>query len=480
MNVSALIDRRFSTFQIEVLILCFFMSLIDGFDSQIMSVAVPAVVEDMNLPPSALGALLSASQWGALVGALTLGNYADRVGRRLVLIFCGLLLSATMIGTAMAGSHLELVVLRILTGLGVGGAMPCFIALSIEYSPRRYRSTVASIVCSGVPVGGIVVGMMGAAMMPELGWRSVFWAGGALSLAVTLLTAWRIPESVAFAIAQRYPAAAIRRILERLAPGEIDAGETRFFTDDSAAGQVKASVRELFRGNLAWVTMLCWIAFFLSYIVLIGTLVWTPGLMRQSGMDMSSASLVLSLNNVGGACRIHRWRISRRSVSRAVLADADADLRRWNLQRLFHGSLGAGVLAGRGICNPGRVLHCGRRRRSLCIHGAALSRFSSFDRSGLGFWRGAHRRIDGSAHPGLAVCGRMGRDRDAVGACRARSGQYRHHQDDGRRQHNSAKRRIGAHDRRNASRSLSRNPGSSRAQAFLRPKKISVALSNLT
>ncbi len=300
MNVSALIDRRFSTFQIEVLILCFFMSLIDGFDSQIMSVAVPAVVEDMNLPPSALGALLSASQWGALVGALTLGNYADRVGRRLVLIFCGLLLSATMIGTAMAGSHLELVVLRILTGLGVGGAMPCFIALSIEYSPRRYRSTVASIVCSGVPVGGIVVGMMGAAMMPELGWRSVFWAGGALSLAVTLLTAWRIPESVAFAIAQRYPAAAIRRILERLAPGEIDAGETRFFTDDSAAGQVKASVRELFRGNLAWVTMLCWIAFFLSYIVLIGTLVWTPGLMRQSGMDMSSASLVLSLNNVGG------------------------------------------------------------------------------------------------------------------------------------------------------------------------------------
>ncbi len=299
MNVSALIDRRFSTFQIEVLILCFFMSLIDGFDSQIMSVAVPAVVEDMNLPPSALGALLSASQWGALVGALTLGNYADRVGRRLVLIFCGLLLSATMIGTAMAGSHLELVVLRILTGLGVGGAMPCFIALSIEYSPRRYRSTVASIVCSGVPVGGIVVGMMGAAMMPELGWRSVFWAGGALSLAVTLLTAWRIPESVAFAIAQRYPAAAIRRILERLAPGEIDAGEPGFHRRQRGRPGQGIGTRVV-----SWKSCL-------GHDALLDCVFpelhrshrharMDPGLMRQSGMDMSSASLVLSLNNVGG------------------------------------------------------------------------------------------------------------------------------------------------------------------------------------
>lgn len=299
-NASTLIDRKIGFYQLQIIFLCFLVSVIDGLDSQIMSVTGPVIVRDLTLPASVLGPLLSASQWGALVGAFVTGMYADRAGRRHVLIVCMLVLSATMLGTALANTYSEVLTLRFATGLGVGGALPCFLSLALEFSPQRYRATVVSILVGAVPLGGIVAGLLGASLLTSHDWRAVFWAGGGLSVAITVLAIARLPESVTFLIKRGRDPSRIRQILSRIAGGHIDPQATRFTVAEGPDAGAGASVRQLFQHGRGMVTVLCWIAFFLSYLVLVGTLVWTPGLLRKSGMSIGEASMMLSLNNIGG------------------------------------------------------------------------------------------------------------------------------------------------------------------------------------
>ena len=299
MNVKSIIDNRISGYQWQILAICFLISVVDGLDSQIMSVAGPVIAREMSLPASALGPMLSASQWGALAGAFIFGFLADKIGRRPVLVMCGLILSLTMLATALAASYESLVMLRVVTGLGVGGAVPCFLSLAMEYSPERHRGKVVSAMVAAVPCGGIVAGVLGAALLSRYDWQTVFWACGYLSIGVTALLIFGMPESVAFLIERKKSVEEIRRILQKIAPGSVGSNQTGFVLDGSMKVPGKASVLELFRGRLASVTLLSWAAFFMSYLVLIGTLVWTPALMRRAGMEMGEASTMLSLNNIG-------------------------------------------------------------------------------------------------------------------------------------------------------------------------------------
>ncbi|MCK8784749.1 MFS transporter [Roseomonas sp. NAR14] len=297
-DVEALIDRRIGRYQIGIFVLCFLVSLMDGLDSQITSVTGPLMARDLGLPPAALGPLLSASQIGSLVGALALGFCGDRFGRRPTLLACGLLFSVATLATAMAETLPVLLVLRAITGLGIGGAVPCYLALGAEFAPRRHRAGIVALILGAVPCGGIIAGLIGAGLLGDLGWRNVYLGCGVLSLGVCLLLAWRLPESPGFLIASRAAATRIRAVLAPLAPPGVVAEATLFRSGEPR--QQGVPVTRLFADGRAPVTLLLWLAFFVTYLVLIGGLVWTPGLMRQSGMSAEGGALALMFNNVGG------------------------------------------------------------------------------------------------------------------------------------------------------------------------------------
>lgn len=297
-NVTALIDRKVSAYQLWLFAICFLISLVDGLDSQIMSVTGPMIARELQLPAGALGPLLSASQWGSLIGAFGIGFFADRWGRRQTLLACGLLFSVTTLATAWADNFSSLFALRIITGLGIGGAVPCYLALAAEYAPERKRAGVVAIILGAVPCGGILAGLLGAGLLSNFDWQTVYKVCGVFSLLISLLMYLSLPESLSFMITRSFEARKIRLVLHKLAPNESYETATHFTINEEIKRD--APVRHLFTESRAALTVLLWIAFFINYLVLIGTLVWTPMLMKQAGMSIAEGSLALTFNNIGG------------------------------------------------------------------------------------------------------------------------------------------------------------------------------------
>ena len=134
-------DRPLSRFQLRIAVICGAIVFLDGFDAQIMGFVTPALLADLHVVRAALAPAQSSGLVGMMIGAMVFGPLADRVGRRPVLIACPLIFGLGSLLTAKAWSVESLVVFRLLTGLGMGGAMPNTIALTAEYMPRRVRAS---------------------------------------------------------------------------------------------------------------------------------------------------------------------------------------------------------------------------------------------------------------------------------------------------------------------------------------------------
>ncbi|MDH7798309.1 AAHS family 4-hydroxybenzoate transporter-like MFS transporter [Beijerinckia sp. GAS462] len=296
-NVSTVINRGIGRYQLWLFAICFLISLVDGLDSQIMSVTGPVMARDMQLPAGALGPLLSASQWGSLVGAFGIGFFADRWGRRQTLLACGLVFSIGTLATAWADSFTALFALRVITGLGVGGAVPCYLALAAEYAPENRRAGVVATILGAVPCGGIVAGLLGASLLGNFNWHVVYLVCGIFSLLVSLLVYLSLPESLSFMITRKHDPASIRSVLTKLQPSMSTIPNAKFIIDEEI--RQDAPVKHLFTESRGPLTVVLWLAFFVNYLVLLGTLVWTPTLMKQAGMTIAEGSLALMFNNIG-------------------------------------------------------------------------------------------------------------------------------------------------------------------------------------
>ncbi len=297
-DVSALIDRRITPFQLGVFVTCFLIALIDGTDSQAINVTGPMMVAELHLGPGALGPIFSAAQWGGLVGAMVFGPCADRWGRRRFLIGCSALCGAATLATPLAGSAAALFTLRALAGFGLGGASPCFVSLASEFAPRRLRAGMVTIIWGALPGSGILNGLLGAFVVADYGWRAIYYGSGAITLVLAAVMLAKLPESLSFMVARGADPARIRRVLARLAPGAYDETATRFvITEETKAG---APVKHLFTDGRGLVTMFLWITFFVDFFVLLATLIWTPSLLKMTGMPIAQASLALAINNIGG------------------------------------------------------------------------------------------------------------------------------------------------------------------------------------
>ena len=110
--------------RILVPLLCGLIQIVDGYDLATVGFAVPALVKEWGGPPAAFTQAFAFSSIGVMLGALVAGPLGDRLGRRPVLLLSVFLFGVSSLSTSQAGSVTSLVVLRFLTGLGMGGAMP--------------------------------------------------------------------------------------------------------------------------------------------------------------------------------------------------------------------------------------------------------------------------------------------------------------------------------------------------------------------
>jgi len=297
-NVSELIDTQpLGAFQVRIVALCALVALLDSLDLQSIGLAAPAMIADLHIRPSSLGAVFSAALAGLALGAFSFGLLADRVGRKAVLVGATVCFGLFTICTALAPNLNVLLVYRFCAGLGLGGAMPSFISLTSEYVPRRLRAPVVAVLWAGFPLGGIVGGVLASWIIPALGWQSVFWVGGVLPLLVGAILVVALPESISFLVATAAPAAHVRRLLRKAFPAAAVPAHATFVLNEERASGV--SVLRLFAMGRALGTTVLWISFFIVFMMLVTNSAWAPTLLKREGIEISESALAMAVYNLG-------------------------------------------------------------------------------------------------------------------------------------------------------------------------------------
>jgi AAHS family 4-hydroxybenzoate transporter-like MFS transporter len=298
-DVVDLVDRsRLGRFQLGLLLLCGVCLVVDGFDVQAMGYVAPAIIEDWSISRASLGPVFGAGLLGMLVGSLGFSVAADRFGRRPVLIVATAFFAACMLATSAVRTLDQLLVLRLVTGVGLGGIMPQAMALAGEYAPSRVRITVMMLVSCGFTVGAAAGGLVTAALVSALGWRSVFVVGGLVPLAIAaVMLAW-LPESIWFLVLKRRGLERARGWLRRIDPAAPITETTELRVRESDHRGVTAL--QLFHDGRAAGTVLLWIINFTNLLNLYFLSQWLPTVLRDGGFTTSRAVLAGTLLQVGG------------------------------------------------------------------------------------------------------------------------------------------------------------------------------------
>ncbi|MFK0152776.1 MFS transporter [Streptomyces sp. NPDC090493] len=276
----------------SVIVLCALVALLDGFDTQAISLAAPDIGAAWQQQPSVFGTVFGIGLFGGLIGATAAGVIGDRAGRR-PLVLAGVLEFAvlTLLTPALATSIGALEVLRLLSGLGLGAAVPGIIAITSEYTRAQSRASVVGLMWCGFPMGAVAGGVLAAWLIPDHGWQSLFYVGGVVPLLVLVFLWFRLPESARF-LRVRGETAAASRILQRLGIPAEDTGS------QADADSARSPLADLFRQGRAVTTLLLWTAMLLTLLMAYFLTTWLPSL--AAGAGVRSGLLAVSTLNLGG------------------------------------------------------------------------------------------------------------------------------------------------------------------------------------
>ena len=280
--------------------MCALIVSVDGFDAQAMGYVAPALTAALHIPRSVLGSVISTGLFGMMIGALLSGPVADQVGRKPVLVVCALIFGVGSLLTATATSVEALIGFRVLTGLGMGGAMPNAIALTSEYMPRRRRPTAVIAMICGFSLGAALGGFVAAALIPRFGWESVFVVGGVVPIAIAVAAFFLLPESIRFLLVKGAQDGRARQYVARMAPDAVIPRELSPGIDEHQSHGGVFVVKQLFTEGRAAGTAMIWVVYFMNLLNLYFLTSWLPTIISDAGIPVSTAILLTTLFQVGG------------------------------------------------------------------------------------------------------------------------------------------------------------------------------------
>jgi len=318
--VAEVIDNgQVSGQQFLVVGLCMFFNMLDGFDITAMAVVATAVSTELQLAADRLGLIFSFALAGMMCGAMFLAPVSDIIGRRKLIVVSLTLVGVSILFTATATSLTEFIVLRFISGLGAGAMLACQATLAAEYSPEKYRSLSVAAVTAGYPMGAMMTSVMAAFIMPDYGWRGMFWFGGGLTLVMGLVAWAFIPESLKY-LFERRPANALQRVNKILTKLKKDTlarlPEVAKESPGKARG-ISGNMASLLTSKHRVTTLTLWTTFFLCFSTLYFLLSWIPKLMEQTGYSAATGRYAFFLFNLGAVIGIFvlgtmatRWKLS--------------------------------------------------------------------------------------------------------------------------------------------------------------------------
>lgn len=299
-NVPEFIDgSRMSGFQALIVTLCSLVILLDGFDTQSISFVAALLAPRLGVSVADFGPVFGAGLFGLTLGALFVGPFADRFGRKIMIIASVFGFGVFSVATIWVETFTQLMIVRFLAGLGLGAAMPNVIAMTSEYAPARLKATLVAGIFAAFPLGAVVGGSLSAKFVPIYGWQVVFLGGGIVPLIFVLILVALLPESIRFLVHRGDARSRIAEILARIDPSRAPSGREQFVTGEpKPAG---APLVELFRDGRAAMTVVLWIPYFTGLLMLFFMYSWLPSLMGKAGLPISASLFATVLFNLGGA-----------------------------------------------------------------------------------------------------------------------------------------------------------------------------------
>lgn len=311
-------NEKISFLQIRVVFIALILNMLDGFDISAMAFTAHSIGETFGLLPEQLGLIFSVTLAGMMLGAMLLSPLADIVGRRKVLLICVALIASTMILFGFCTSLWQMVLLRFITGLGVGSMLASLAALTSEYTPSKYRSFTIAIITAGYPLGATLGGFITAPLLPIYGWQNIFIVGGLMTFVMLFAVTLWMPESLQF-LAARRPKKALEKINTIMAklykPALADLPPHH---QDKVVP--KASVFSLINDEFRNKTLLLWTTFFFCFICLYFLMSWIPKLVINSGLSEAQGVYAAVALNGGGVVGIILlgWLAARISLSTLI------------------------------------------------------------------------------------------------------------------------------------------------------------------
>lgn len=293
-ELGTLVDRSaMSVLQWRIVLGCAAVAMMDGFDNQAIGLVAPGLASTWHVAPAAFGPVFGSGLLGGLIGGLLFGAACDRFGRKPSLLVAILIFGCASLSTPLANGMAALRAIRLVTGFGLGGALPCIIAMTSETVPQRMRTRMVGWMFCGFPLGAVIAGVVAAYLIPAAGWQSMFVIGGVIPIALLPILWLTMPESLRF-LALRERRREIAAILAKM-------GRTADWNGEIAPTPVasRSPVADLFSEGRAPTTLLIWLTLFLSLLMAYFLLNWLPLVSRQSGIGASGAAFAVASLNLG-------------------------------------------------------------------------------------------------------------------------------------------------------------------------------------
>ncbi|MCU1517698.1 MAG: transporter [Pseudarthrobacter sp.] len=276
---------RFSKGSAAAVLVCWLLVVFDGYDLIVYGTVQSSLIADTGwgLSKATAGTIGSMAFIGMMIGAIFAGRMADSWGRRRTILGCAVVFSIFTVLCAFAPNAAIFGILRLLAGIGLGGLVPSANALVAELVPTKWRSLIATLMMSGVPIGGSIAALVGIQLIPAFGWESMFLVAVLALVIVVPLGLKYLPETLASA-----------------GPGPgAHAGSA-----PNAAGKEPSGFKSLLRAPFLGISVLFAVSTIATLFAWYGLGTWLPNLMQLAGYNLGSAltfALALNLGAVAGS-----------------------------------------------------------------------------------------------------------------------------------------------------------------------------------
>ncbi len=298
MDVGSLLDHgSWTPYQQALVFLTALAIIFDGVDNQLLAISIPTIMKEWAVQRAAFAPVLAVGLFGMMLGGAMAGIAGDRLGRKTALISSVCVFALMTISASFVHGLMTLGILRFVSGVGLGGALPNAAALASEFVPRRHRPFAVTLAIVCVPLGGTLAGSVAIQILPTMGWRALFVIGGTLPLAVALVLALNLPESPRFLVRRRQRWPELERSLQRMGH-RLSSGAV--FVDRTEKPVSGATARELFTADFRRDTVSLWIAFFSCLLAVYLGLNWVPSMLTGAGLNPTIGSAGITAFNLGG------------------------------------------------------------------------------------------------------------------------------------------------------------------------------------